>query len=105
MASPYPNESRNERTGHKAGGKGKQGGHGTGQVKCSAEGGKGKSANFKPASQVIKEPIVGEHDVPGFGVVKGASSVPFGSLMKGKPGTPLHGGKVQKPQGAKDSGY
>ena len=102
----YNNDAREKRTGHKDGGShGKQGGHGTGKVKCSAEGGKSGAPKFKPASEVVGAPIVGEHDVPGLGLVKGSSSVQVGGINKGKPGSPERGGKVQKPKGAVDSGY
>lgn len=106
MSKPYNNDARNERTGHKEGGSvGKQGGHGTGKVKCSGSGGSSGSPAFKPASEVIGAPIHGEMDVPGTGLMKGASSVQFEGAKKGNPGKPLHGGKVQKPKDAIDSGH
>ena len=104
MAKPYVSDSRNERTGHKEGGsKGRQGGHGTGQVKSSADSASKSSASFKPAAQVVGEPIVGELEVPGVSIVKGAL-VPGGvAVNKGTPGKP-QGGKVQKSKDAIDAG-
>lgn len=103
---PYPSDARNDRTGHKEGGSvGKQGGHGTGKVKCSAEGGSSKSPDFKPASQVIGAPIAGELDVPGTGLMKGASSVQFEGAKKGSAGKPMGGGSgLRKPKDAEDAG-
>lgn len=102
----YVNDARNERTEHEGGGtKGKQGGHGTGKVKCSAEGGKSGSPDFKPASQVIGAPIAGELDVPGTGLMKGASSVQFDGPKKGDSGKPMGGGSgLRKPKDAEDAG-
>lgn len=102
----YVNDARNERTGHKEGGsKGKQGGHGTGKVKCSADGSSGSPANFKPASEVLGAPVYGEHDVPGTNVVKGSSSVSFEGAKKGNPGKPMGGaGGLRKPKDAEDAG-
>ena len=101
----YVNDARQKRTDHKEGGsKGKQGAHGNGSVKSSADGASKPAAKFQEASAVIGEPIVGELSIPGVSIAKGAS-VPGGvSLNKGTPGKPL-GGKVQKPKGAVDSGY
>jgi hypothetical protein len=101
----YTNDARNERTEHEAGGsKGEQGGKGSGKVKCSASPASRPAANFVDASSVVGEPIVGELNVPGTSVVKGASTPGQVDYPKGKPGKPM-GGKVSKPQGAKDSGY
>jgi len=105
-AETQERNARNERTNHKEGGSvGKQGAHGTGKVKSSSQGGSSKSPDFKPASEVLGAPIHGEHDVPGTNIVKGSSSVSFEGPKKGNPGKPLHGGKVQKPKGAIESGY
>lgn len=100
----YTNDARNERTKHKDGGStGKQGGHGTGKVKCSAEGGNSGGAKFKPASEVIGAPIAGELDVPGTGLMKGASSVQFSGPLKGE-NKPMRGGSLKKPKDAQDAG-
>ena len=107
MASkPYPNDSRNERTGHKEGGStGKQGGHGSGKMKSCADGGKSGGASFKSASEVIGAPIAGELDVPGTGLMKGASSVQFAGPLKGREGKPMGGsGGLRKPKDAQDAG-
>lgn len=102
----YPNDARNERTGHKEGGSvGKQGAHGTGKVKCSAEGGKSAKPSFQEASAVIGAPIAGELSVPGVNIVKGASTVSFAGPEKGNPGKPLQGGKLQKPKAAEEAGH
>lgn len=102
----YNNEARNERTCHKEGGsKGKQGGHGTGKEKCSAEGGKSGSPSFQPAAQVIGAPITGEMEVPGTSIMKGASTVQFEGAKKGNPGKPMGGaGGLRKPKDAEDAG-
>ncbi len=103
---PYPSESRNERTGHKEGGStGRQGGYGSGKVKSCASGGSSKSPDFKPASEVIGAPIHGELDVPGLGLMKGASTVQFEGPKKGNPGKPMGGaGGLRKPKDAEDAG-
>lgn len=102
----YPNAARNERTGHEKGGStGKQGGHGTGKVKCSADGDSSKRPDFKSASEVIGAPIAGELDVPGTSIVKGASTVQFDGPKKGNPGKPMGGaGGLKKPKDALDAG-
>lgn len=102
----YVNDARNERTGHKEGGsKGRQGAHGTGKVKCSAEGNSNSPAKFKTADEVIGAPIYGEHDVPGTSVVKGSPSVAFDGPKKGNPGKPMGGaGGLRKPKDAEDAG-
>lgn len=106
MAPMYPNDARNERTGHKEGGsKGKQGAHGTGKVKRSADGGSRSSPTFKPASEVIGERIAGELDIPARGVVKGSSSPSFEGPKKGGSNPKSAGGKVVKPKDAKDAGH
>lgn len=100
----YTNDQRQTRTGHKDGGStGKQGGHGTGQVKCSADGASKPAASFKDASAVIGEEIVGELKVPGVSIVKGASAPASPSNPKGSSGKP-QGGKVQKSKDAIDAG-
>ena len=106
MAPMYPNDARNERTGHKEGGsKGKQGGHGTGKVKCSADGGKSGDAKFKSASEVIGAPIHGELDVPGVSVMKGAGAPGYEGVKKGNPGKPMGGaGGLKKSKDAQDAG-
>ena len=106
MAPMYNNEARNERTGHKEGGsKGKQGAHGTGKEKVSAEGGKSSSPDFKPAAQVIGAPITGELEVPGTGLMKGSSAVGFDGVKKGNPGKPMGGaGGLRKPKDAESAG-
>lgn len=104
----YPNEARNERTGHEKGGsKGEQGAHGTGKVMCSSDGGEKPAASFKPAADVIGEKIVGELEIPSsISIVKGDSGVDFGGIVKGSEGKPLGGGgAVKKPKNAVDSGY
>jgi hypothetical protein len=104
---PYVNDSRNERTGHEQGGSvGKQGGHGTGKVKCSADGGSSKSPDFKPASEVIGAPIAGELDVPGTGLMKGSNAVGYEGPKKGNPGKPMGGaGGIRKSKDAQDAGH
>lgn len=102
----YVNQARQERTKHEDGGsKGRQGAHGTGKVKCSSNGDSGKKADFKPASQVIGEPIYGEHEVPGVSIVKGASAVQFAGPKKGGPNPKSSSGKVQKPKAAEEAGH
>ena len=102
----YTNDARNERTKHKDGGStGKQGGHGTGKVKCGAEGSSKGGASFKSASEVIGAPIAGELEVPGTGLMKGASSVQFAGPLKGREGKPMGGsGGLRKPKDAQDAG-
>lgn len=104
----YNNDARDTRTGHEKGGsKGRQGGHGTGKVKSCADGNSGSPASFKPASEVVGEPIVGELEVPNsITIMKGASAVPSVALNKGSAGKPLGGGgKVKKPSDAEASGH
>lgn len=102
----YPNDARNERTGHQKGGsKGEQGAHGTGKVKCGSEGNSGSPAKFSPASEVIGAPIAGELDVPGFGLMKGASAPAYEGPKKGNPGKPAGGaGGLRKSKDAEDAG-
>ena len=102
----YVNDARNERTEHEGGAmKGKQGAHGTGKEKCSADGGKSSSPSFQPAAQVIGAPIAGELDVPGTGLMKGSSAVGYEGPKKGGPNPKAEGGKVQKPKAAEESGH
>ena len=102
----YNNDARSERTGHKEGGsKGKQGAHGTGKEKCSAEGGSSSSPNFKSAAEVIGAPIIGEFEVNGTSIVKGASAPSFAGPSKGGPNPKAAGGKVQKPKAAEEAGH
>ena len=102
----YVNDARNERTGHEKGGsKGEQGAHGTGKVKCGADGGKSPDAKFKPASEVIGASITGEMDVPGTNLLKGASTVQFAGPLKGREGKPMGGGSgIRKSKDAEDAG-
>ncbi len=102
----YVNNQRNERTGHEKGGSfGEQGAHGTGKVKCSAEGGSSPDPKFKTAADFLGAPIFGELEVPGVSIVKGASSPSFEGPRKGKPGNPMGGGSgLRKPKDAEDAG-
>lgn len=102
----YPNDARNERTGHKAGGSvGKQGGFGSGKEKCSADGGKSQAPSFQSAADVVGAPVHGELEVPAFSVVKGASAPSFAGPLKGGPNPKSAGGKVQKPKAAEEAGH
>lgn len=102
----YVNDARNERTEHEGGAtKGKQGGHGTGKVKCSAEGGKSGSPSFKTAGEMIGAPVTGELDVPGVSIVKGASAPGYEGPKRGSDSVKSVSGKVKKPKAAEESGY
>lgn len=108
MGQPYTNDARNERSGHKEGGSvGRQGGYGSGEVKCSsADGKEDDEPGFKSAAEVIGAPIAGELEVPGMGVMKGASTPGYDAPKKGTPGSPMGGGSgIRKSKLAEDAGH
>lgn len=105
MSKEYVNEMRGKRMEGPAGGAGKQGGHGSGKVKCSAQGGKSGSANFKSGSEMVGAPIDDERDVPGTSIMKGSSAVGYEGPRRGSDNPKSAGGKVRKPKAAEEAGH
>ena len=106
MPGYFPNENRNTATGfEKSASKGKQGAHGTGKVKTCEDGGKSGSPKFKTAAEMVGAPVVGELEVPGVSIVKGASAPGWDGVKKGSAGKPMGGGSgIKKPKDAEDAG-
>lgn len=101
------NEQRAQRQGFKGGAaKGKQGGHGNGSVKSSADKASKPAPSFKSGSEFVGQDLVGDLPVSGVNVTKGASAPSFAGESKGDKsvGKGL-GSPAKKPKSAIDSGY